>query len=250
MVYRPCPLLPEEFMRSIAQMHPVMGAALLASLACSDADNGPGPGSLQGSLRVIQASQSTAALDVLVDGSVVASGLEAGTISPAIPISSGQRIVELRPSGGSASPTSLPLAVAADSQYTAVAIDSSSVLNPIVVTDTGAVPAAGKSKLQVANLARLAGPIDVYRRPPGFDGIIDLAFPFDYRTVSGYVQSDPGDWQVLVATEARVGGVPPAEPQDTLLIVDPVTLAADQSATVVLTDDPSGGIAAVVVQEH
>jgi Domain of unknown function (DUF4397) len=238
-------------MRNIAQVRLLIGAALVAALACSDSDSdGTGPGDLTGTLRVIQASQSTTALDVLVDGSVVASGLDAGTVSSAIPISTGQRTVEVRPSGGSPSPTTLHLAVVADSQYTAVVIDSSSVLNPIVVTDTGAVPAAGKSKLQVANLARLAGPIDVYRRQPDFDGIIDLAFPFDYRTMSGYVQSDPGDWQVLVATEARVGGVPPAEPQDTLLIVDPVTLAADQAATVVLTDDPAGGIAAVVVQER
>jgi hypothetical protein len=239
----------EEFMGNTARIRLAIGAALLAALACSDS-HGTGPGSLQGSLRVIQASQSTTALDVLVDGSVVASELGAGAVSSAIPISTGQHTVEVRPSGGNTSPTSLHLAVAADSLYTAVVIDSSSVLNPIVVVDTGVVPAAGKTKLQVANLARLAGPIDVYRRQPDFDGIIDLAFPFDYRFVSGYIQSDPGDWQVLVATEARVGGVPPAEPQDTLLIVDPVTLAADQAAMVVLTDDPAGGMAAVVVREH
>jgi hypothetical protein len=92
------------------------------------------------------------------------------------------------------------LAVVADSEYTAVVIDSSTVLNPIALTDSGGIPAAGKTKLQVANFASLAGPIDVYRRQPDFDGLVDLMFPFDYRAVSGYVQSDPGDWQVLVAT--------------------------------------------------
>jgi hypothetical protein len=47
-----------------------------------------------------------------------------------------------------------------------------------------------------------------------------------------------------------VGGVPPDAPQDTLLIVDPVTLAAGQAVTVVLVDDPEGGIGAVVVPER
>ena len=236
-------------MRISPRVHLLIGGALLAALACSESD-GTGPDLPQGTLRVIQASQSTAALDVLVDGSVVVSGLGTGTISSAVPISPGQRTIEVKPSGGTKSPTPLQLAVLADSQYTAVVVDSSSVLNPVAVTDTGGIPAAGKTKLQVANLARLAGPIDVYRRQPDFDALIDLMFPFAYGAVSGYVQSDPGDWQVLVATESRVGGVPPDVPQDTLLIVDPVTLVADQAVTVVLVDDPEGGIGAVVVQER
>jgi hypothetical protein len=187
---------------------------------------------------------------VLVDGRIVVSGLGTGTISSAVPVSPGQRTIQVQPSGGSVSPTGLELGVLADSQYTAIVIDSSSVLNPVAVTDTGSIPAPGKTKLQVANMARLAGPIDVYRRQPDFDGLLTLVFPFPYSAVSGYVQSDPGDWQLLVATEFRVGGVPPDTPQDTLLIVDPVSLAADQAVTIVLVDEPEGGIAAVVVPER
>jgi hypothetical protein len=123
-------------------------------------------------------------------------------------------------------------------------------LNPIALTDSGGSPAAGKTKLQVANFASLAGPIDVYRRQPDFDGLVDLMFPFDYRAVSGYVQSDPGQWQVLVATENRIGGVPPDVPQDTLLIVEPISLAAGQAVTVVLLDKVGGGIDAVVMRDR
>lgn len=232
-----------------SSLHFLIGAALLAALACSES-NGTGPESPQGTLRVIQAAQSTAALDVLVDGNIAVSGLGTGAISSAVPVSPGQRTIEVKPSGGPKSPTQLELAVLADSQYTAIVIDSSSVLNPVAVTDTGGIPAPGKTKLQVANMARLAGPIDVYRRQPDFDGLLTLVFPFPYRALSSYVQSDPGDWQVLVATEVRVDGLPPEAPQDTLLIVDPVSLAADQAVTIVLVDEPEGGIAAVVVRER
>jgi hypothetical protein len=224
----------------------MVGGVLLAAVSCSG-DDGTAPASPSGSLRVIQAAESTATLDVLVDGGVVISGLGAGTVSAAVAISPGQRTVAFRPAGGAASPNLLQLSVVADGEYTAVVIDSSTVLNPIALTDSGGVPAAGKTKLQVVNFAGLAGPIDVYRRQPDFDGLVDLMFPFAYRSASGYVQSDPGDWEVLVATEAREDGHPLDVPQDTLLQVKPIPLSAGEAVTVVLVDKAGGGIEAVLV---
>jgi hypothetical protein len=240
----------ERIMRGTACVRLLIGGALVAALSCSGNSDGTGPVPATGSLRVIQAAESTAALDVLVDGGVVINGLGTGTMSSPVPVSAGQRIIEFRPVGEATSPNRLQLAVVADLDYAAVVIDSSTVLNPIALTDSGGIPAAGKTKLQVANFAELAGPIDVYRRQPDFDGLVDLMFPFAYRAVSGYVQSDPGDWQVLVASEARVNGVPPDVPQDTLLIVEPISLAAGEAITVVLLDKAGGGIDAVLMQDR
>jgi hypothetical protein len=237
-------------MRRVTWLHLRAGGALLAAIGCSEAKDETGPTSPAGSLRVVQAAESTAALDVLIDGRVVVSGLAAGTLSGAVAVAPGQREIAFRPAGGAPSPSVLRLSVAADSSYTAVVIDSANVLNPAVLTDSGGIPAAGKSKLQVANFASLVGPIDVYRRQPDFDGLVDLMFPFAYRAVSGYVQSDPGDWQVLVASEARVNGVPPDVPQDTLLIVDPIPLAAGQAGTVVLLDKAGGGLDGVFMRDR
>jgi Domain of unknown function (DUF4397) len=226
-----------------------MGLAALAAAGCSDGgDTGPQiPGA---TLRVIQAAESTATIDVLMDGNVVVHRLAAGTVSSAMTVPAGQREIAFRPVGGPASPNELHLSVTAGDNFTAVVIDSSTVLNPMVLTDTGSVPAAGRTKLQVANFATLIGPIDVYRRQPDFDGILTLVFPFAYQTLSGYVESDPGDWQVLISTEARENGVPPDAPRDTLLVVDPVTLAAGQASTVVIVDKPGGGLDAVVVRDR
>jgi len=224
--------------------------ALMAVCGCSENDGDTGPTGSTGSLRVIHAAESAATLDILVDGGVVVNRLAVGSVSSAVSVPTGQRTITVRPSGGAPSSVAAHLSVGADSEYTAIVIDSSAVLNPIVVTDTGAVPAAGKTKLQVANLASAIGPIDVYRRQPDFEGLVDLVFPFAYRTLSGYVQSDPGDWEVLIARETRVDGAPPDEPTDTLLIVDPITLAANQASTVVIVDDVAGGVKAVVVRER
>lgn len=237
-------------MRRTEHVRLLLAGALLAAAGCSDGSGDAGPTGGQGSLRVIHVAPSAATLDVLVDGGAVINGLAEGTASAAVSVAAGQRTVTVRPSGGVVSPLALGLSVAADSAYTAVVIDSSAVLNPIAVTDTGGVPAAGKTKLQVANFASAIGPIDVYRRQPDFNGLLTLVFPFAYRTLSGYVQSDPGDWQVLIATEARVNGVPPDVPGDTLLIVDPIPLAAGQASTVVIVDKPGGGIEGAVVRER
>jgi Domain of unknown function (DUF4397) len=237
-------------MPGISRARLLATGALMAIWGCSDDHVDTEPTGSTGSLRVVHAAESAAALDVLVDGGVVITGLAAGTVSSAVPLSAGQRTIAVRPSGEAASPVLAHVSIGADSEYTAIVIDSSAVLNPIVVTDTGGVPAPGKTKLQVANFASALGPIDVYRRQPDFEGLVDLVFPFTYRTLSGYVQSDPGDWQVLIAPETRVAGVPPDEPKDTLLIVDPITLAAGQAATVVIVDKAGGGADAVVVSER
>ena len=225
----------------------ILGSGLLA---CSSSGPGSDPSSPTGTLRVIQAAESTAALDVLVDGSVAIPGLGTGTISSPVALSVGQRTLTFRSVGGGISPLQLQLLVAADSQYTAVVIDSSTVLNPMELTDSGAVPAAGKTKLRVVNFAQVAGPINVYRRQPDFDGLVSVAFPFPYRFASAYLQSDPGNWQVLVATESNPGGPPADPPLDTLLIVDPIPLAAGEVATVTLLDRPGGGVDAVLVQDR
>jgi hypothetical protein len=234
-------------MRSPGSVSLLLGAVLLVGSGCSD---DTGPTRPAGTLQVIQAAESTAAIDVMVDGNVVIQGLASGAASPAVSVPAGLREISFRPVGAPASPNELQLSVVADSTYAAVVVDSATVLEPIVLADTGSVPAPGRTKLRVANFAALAGPIDVYRRQPDFDGILTLVFPFTYRLLSNYVESDPGDWQVLIATEARVNDVPPDVPPDTLLIVDPVSLAAGQAGTVVIVDNPDGGIDAVIVRDR
>jgi len=236
-------------MRKTRYVRLLAASALITVVGCSENTGTPGPTGATGSLRVIHAAESSASLDVLVDGGVVINGLAAGSVSSTVAVPSGERTITVRPSGCASSPVQAHVSIGTDTGYTAIVIDSSAVLNPIVMTDTGAVPAAGKSKLQVANFASAIGPIDVYRRQPDFDGLVDLVFPFAYRTLSGYVQSDPGDWQVLIAPETRVGGVPPDEPTDTLLIVDPITLGPGEASTVLIVDKVGGGVEAVVVGE-
>jgi hypothetical protein len=226
---------------------PLVVTYALAAACSGESTSPPAPA---GQLRIVQAAESTAALDVLIDGGVVISGLRAGTVSSPVSVTPGQRTVQFRAVGGATSPNSLQLSVSAKSIYTAIVIDSSTVLDPITLTDTGGIPASGMTKLRVAHFAALGPPIDVYRHQPDFPGLLGLQFPFPYRSVTSYVQSTPGNWQVVISPEVRVNDVPLDVPQDTLLATDVLPLAAGQVATVVLLDRPGGGLDAVVVHDR
>src|SRR4051812_1912114 len=135
---------PAMHTRGSAQLHLLIGGLLFAAVSCGGNADGTEPGSPAGTLRGIQAAGRTATMDIRVDGSVVIGGRGAGTISSPVSLAAGQRTLAFRPAGGATSPHQLRLTVADGSDYTAVVIDSSTVLNPIVLTDSGGMPAAGK----------------------------------------------------------------------------------------------------------
>jgi hypothetical protein len=134
----------------------------------------------------------------------------------------------------------------ANDSVTIFTIDSSTVINPWVLTDTGSVVPSDKSKLRVVHFAASAPPIDIWRMQPDFQQLLTIMFPFRHREVSPYLQSDPGDWRVLVSTEARSGGIPVLN--DTLFLSDPITVPAGESRTVIVLDREGGGIRATVIQ--
>jgi hypothetical protein len=201
-------------------------------------------GGAKASLRVVNTSSAVSALDVLVGGKVVISNLAFGDVSAATSVATGTQQVAFRPSGGTAGPaTALPFT--AGDTTTILTVDSSTIINPWVLTDTGAVVPAGFTKLRVVNFAADAGSLLAWRTQPDFPVFSAVQFPFPYKTASPYVQSDPGNWQVLVATEAYDNGQPVVT--DTLALSDSIAIADGESRTVIIVDNGSGGVALVVI---
>jgi hypothetical protein len=197
------------------------------------------------SLRVVHTVAHVPAVDVLVGGQVVIPGLAAGQVSGVVAVPDGPGSIAFRVPGSSAGPARA-VVFAANDTLNVLAIDSSNVINPWVLTDTGAVVPAGKTKLRVAHFADSAPAIDVWRSQPDYPSYITVMFPFAHRAVSPYLQSDPGAWRVLIATEARdAGGIPVLT--DTLFLTPVLAVAAGQSRTVVVVDQPGGGVSAVVL---
>ena len=220
--------------------------AMIAVAACGN-DGGP-PSSFSTELRVVQGVRSTPAVDVLVDGSVVLRNLAFGQVSGFVPVPSGTHVVLVRPAGTTGNTGQKTVSWAANIDYTIVAIDSSSIINPIVLTDTGAVPAPGMTKLRVVHFATNAPPIDVWRTQPDYQTLITIMFPFDYRAASPYLQSTPGVWSVVVSSQTLP--VPPNAPPDTLLATGPISIPANGVRTIVLLDKGGGGLQARILEDR
>ena len=167
-------------------------------------------------------------------------------VSSYIALAPGDWALGFRPSGSTADPPRTLMSFASGDQVTVLTVDSSTVLNPWVLSDTNAAVPVGRSKLRVVHFAENAGPIDIWRTQPDFGQYITFQFPIVAREVTPYVESDPGDWRVLVSTETRDSNAIPVL-ADTLLETNPITVPAGQSRTVLILDRRGGGFTAVVI---
>lgn len=66
-----------------------------------------------------------------------------------------------------------------------------------VLLDTGSAVPAGKSKLRVLHLSKLAGNVDIWRTQPDFATPTKIQTPFPYLAASPFIQSDSGRWEVF-----------------------------------------------------
>lgn len=218
---------------------------LLAQAACHEVSD-PVPGGPTASLRVLHTAAGVSAVDVLVEGSPVVQNLAVGQLSDFVAVSAGTRQVAIRPAGSSGSVPATAMTFIAGASVTMLTIDSASVLNPWVLSDSNAAVPANQSKLRVVHFAAGTPNIDIWRTQPDFLTYITIMFPFGYRNVSPYLQSDPGDWTILVSTETRDGnGIPVLA--DTLLETAPITVPAGESRTVIVMDQAGGGLQAKVI---
>jgi hypothetical protein len=227
-------------------------ASLLAAVSCGDDvvdptldDDDPITGPTA-QLRVVHTLTGMAALDVMVGGRVVLPSLTFGVPSAFVVVPSGDQPVGFRLTGTSAAPRTSQIAFTANDSITVFTVDSSSIINPWVLTDSGSVVPPDKSKLRVAHFAGSAPSVDIWRTQPDWHQLITIMFPFRYQEASPYLQSDPGVWRVLVSTEMRQGGIPLLA--DTLLLSDGIDIPAGESRTVIVLDRDGGGLQVQVIR--
>lgn len=221
---------------------------LVALAACaSDTPGDPDPNDplATAAIRVLHTVADVPSIDVLVDGDVVLTALAAGSASAFIPVADGARSLAFRATGATGAGPAHTMTLAIGDSITVLTIDSATVLNPWVLTDTGGVVPANRSKLRALHFAENAPPIDIWRTQPDWQTPITFMFPHGYREITPYMESDPGTWTVLVSTLQRVGGVP--DLRDTLLITGEIMVPAGESRTVIVLDAPGGGLAYQVI---
>lgn len=206
----------------------------IAVLACACSDSGTGPlGSSKAYFRVFNTAAEGQTIDASVDGKDVVLALGAGHVSPNIQIPAGTHSIGLRVAGNVLhAPPPMDVTFSTGDTTTVFVFDSSSVLSPWVLPDTGALVAPGKTKLRVANFVTSGPPVLFYRTQPDAQTPLSVMFPFPYGEVSPYMESTPGDWQVFMSTEHYSIEGEPVQ-LDTLATSPAISIPVGQSRTVV-----------------
>ena len=209
--------------------------SLLALTAgCSDDSTSPQPVA-QARVRVLHASPDAPAVDVLVDGNVALTNVPFAASSSYLSVPAGAHNFKVR---ATADPSVVVIDVtptlAAGTDYTVIARNRLSSIEPWLLTDNNAAPMSGQIKLRVVHAAPGAPTVDVYVTAPG--AALATAMPtlagVPYAAASDYLAGPAGAYRVRVC---------PAGTTTVAIDSGPLTLASGQIRTAVAIDAPGGG---------
>lgn len=212
------------------------GRALFAVVALAACDNGSGPPPPQASqVRVLHTIRGGPTLTVFVDGGR-GQPLAFGEQSRAFALSPGEHDLTMQP----ADTTHFLILLFTTTEgvnYSGFAIDTmvsgSVTILPVLVSDSGAVPAAGHARLRLASFAAAASSVDAYRTEPGSATLLATAAPLNFRAVTRYFDAASGSWSVVISHAGTT---------DTLLASGALVLGDGQAETLVVLDSIPGDL--------
>ncbi len=172
----------------------------IAGPACSD-DDPTGPTTpATANVRVVHASPDAPNVDVLVDNVVVLTNVPYEAVSGYLAVPAGTRNFKVNATGTSTSVINADVAVTAGMNYTVMATGLVAAIEPLVLTDDLASPAAGNVKVRLVHAAASAPTVDIYVTAPGAD--ISMMSPtlsgVPFRGYSDYLEVPAGTYQVRI----------------------------------------------------
>ena len=225
-----------------------MSLALLSTLfalAACDSDNDsvslPEAPAATFALQVLHASPDAPAVNVLVDGNEVLSGVDYKSGSAAIELEVGDYEIQVNgitPDGTAAVIGPVTLSFAADTLYSIVAVNDVASIEPIVLEQPNSAASAGSAKLRVLHAAPQAPEVDVYATAPGAD--LSATAPlgtFAFAEDLGPVEVAAGDYQIRVTL--------PGEPATVVFDSGTVTLNDGDNLLVAAVENTTTGSAPI-----
>jgi hypothetical protein len=208
-----------------------LAALVLGSAACSDDNNSP---SSNAQVRVVHGSPDAPAVDVLVDGAKVLDSVTYKVASGYLAVPSGSRNVKVNVHATTTSVINADVALSKDAAYTVIAVNTVASIEPLVLMDDLASPAAGNVKVRLVHGAPSVGAVDIYVTAPGAN--LAAATPtltgVPFKGVSSYLEVPAGDYQVRIT---------PAGTKTVAIDTGTLTLAAGQIRTGIAVEAPGGG---------
>lgn len=209
-----------------------MAMLALGATACSDDSTGPAE---TAQLRVVHGSPDAPAVDVLVDGQPVLTGVAYLGVSNYLSVQAGTRNIKVNAAGTATTVIDASLAKAPNSAHTVLATNLLASIEPLILTDDLTDPAAGNVKLRLVHGAPNVGAVDIYITAPGADISAETpaltAVPF--KGASAYLEVPAGQYQVRVT---------PTGTKTVAIDTGALTLAAGQIRTGIAVEAVGGGV--------
>jgi len=192
----------------------VAGLALLLAVACAGDTGGPGGNRGTVTMRMMNTAAGGAALDLIVAGKVIATGVQYERASALATVPGGLQTLAVRRSGEAGVLASKSVDLTPGAKYTVMVSGSlaSLVLTPSVVVDTG-LAKSDRANLRIINISTIVMPQDsaslpppiplnVYITAPGvaIGGASQLSLDARVSSYSSLIYFDPGTYVVRFVT--------------------------------------------------
>jgi len=183
---------------------------MLVLAACSSDNDNPQPvqpiepvaATLK--VQVLHGSPDAPAVNVLVDGGEVLSGVDYKVGSGQLTLDEGTYSVQvdgILPGGDVTVIGPVDLDLAADTIYTIAAVNNVATIEPVVISQPDTAVSAGSARLFVLHGAAAAPMVDVFVTAPGAD--LTASAPvgtFSFKETIGPAEVAAGDYQVRVTS--------------------------------------------------
>jgi hypothetical protein len=209
----------------------LLGMALVAALGLSACDDNGPTELLTGRVRAVHLSPDAPAVDVLLDGSEVLSGVTYLGSSSYLDVPTGDRTFRVEPVGSNTAVIEATVPVAEDVDYTLLAVNTVANIEPLYLVDDNTAPAAGQARIRVLHGAPSVGPVDVYVTAPGAALGSPALTNVPFKGVSGYLAVPAGRYQVRVTPTGST----------TVAINQEITAPVGVVATAIAVEDVGGG---------
>lgn len=187
-----------------------------------------------GAVRLVNASDDVASLDLYSTDTLLSSGVATGSAGDYVSLGSGTYSMQLKSNGSATTLSTSSRTVSSGTSYTLVAYTTGEALKSVYLTDNEDAPTSGTAKLRVFNGSTEAGTLDVYVTATDASLSSSSASVQSLGTerIGSYAEFGAGTWRI------RVTGT--GDKTDLRLDIPSITLADQEIATLVLTSSTGG----------
>lgn len=212
-----------------------MAVAVLSLPLLQACGGGSNDGGGSGSLRLVNAADGYASLDVYADDTKIGDAVTSDSAGDYTTLGSGSHTLKLKRTGSSTTSSSSTRTVSGDTAYTLLAYNTAESLRTVLLTENQAAPTGGTAAFRAFNAATEAGALDVYVTDTAATSLDDSSTTVTSlatERVSNYTEISAGTYSVWVTGAG--------DKTDLRLRLPSVALTDQQITTLVLTATPGG----------